>query len=330
MGILWSKNEEIKNNNIINNSSQLVDNSLEDDLYSVEFISDYLAERTKNLLQEELSTTEEITVIEKSFQDVIDNEEKVEQAVSNFNNNFNYIESFSKDFLNSMKNIAVFINKANESVTDLSNNSNEVNTSFKVIESTFKQFVQSYEIISKYTSGIIEVADQTNLLALNASIEAARAGEAGKGFAVVAEEVKKLSEDIKELVSNINISMENLKSHTNKLNDSLNVSESYLIKNNEKVNDTQNAFLEMKQIVKEAEGKNEKLYDVVENSKHEIGNVNENINNLKHYYNRVNENIEKIDIQVTNKSVIFEDIKNMLSQVNPLIKNIISKNKKTK
>lgn len=68
-----------------------------------------------------------------------------------------------------------------------------------------KAIAQSKEVnqINTLSKAILGITAQTNLLALNATIEAARAGEAGNGFAVVADEIRRLAENSKQTVTEI-------------------------------------------------------------------------------------------------------------------------------
>ncbi|MER2105496.1 MAG: methyl-accepting chemotaxis protein [Solibacillus sp.] len=101
--------------------------------------------------------------------------------------------------------------------------SEQMNTLYAQMEHVrdiFERVSQSISGVQQETKEILDfakligaIADQTNLLALNASIEAARAGEHGKGFAVVAAEVRKLAEQSKQALVQINEKVTDIVTH---------------------------------------------------------------------------------------------------------------------
>lgn len=90
-----------------------------------------------------------------------------------------------------------------KSVDALSTEIDSLKTIFNQFRSSIQLLKSEVSSISDFASTIQEIANQTNLLALNASIEAARAGEQGRGFAVVAQEVRKLADQSKSALLEI-------------------------------------------------------------------------------------------------------------------------------
>lgn len=97
-------------------------------------------------------------------------------------------------------------NKANALKDNAKNSQIHSNEIRLIIDRTMQGAIEKtreVERIKSLSDSILQISSQTNLLALNAAIEAARAGEAGKGFSVVAEEIRKLAEDSRKTVNEI-------------------------------------------------------------------------------------------------------------------------------
>ena len=92
---------------------------------------------------------------------------------------------------------------SNSDMERLSFSMNEISNSFDDVEISIHAMKTGMDQVAKITNIINNIAEQTNLLSLNATIEAARAGEAGKGFNVVAGEIRKLSQQSKESLNQI-------------------------------------------------------------------------------------------------------------------------------
>jgi methyl-accepting chemotaxis protein len=123
----------------------------------------------------------------KALRGIVENENtnklELEDAMIKINNSYENVNSTSKNILDSLEKFS------------------EVKIKGTHLENRAKDITNIVSIVSG-------ISEQTNLLALNASIEAARAGEQGKGFSVVAESIRKLAEQSKGAVLEINSNLE--------------------------------------------------------------------------------------------------------------------------
>ena len=291
----------------------------EKNLYPLIHVTNSLKGYQQELAKKEVDSLRELGLISSSFNSVLGETENFQSRLEDFGNHFASISQVSDEFTTVKTEISESVLQAQTEVEDLKNVSQQVETHFGEMGSTFSDLQRDMEKIKQCMSKIISIADQTNILAINASIEAARAGEQGKGFAVVATEVKKLADEIKGLVAEVDSSVKAVEHGTDRLNDSIVTSQQTLGESVEKVRETSEMF---DRIIKAADGAafvQSEISGVIEKSQTSLSAVRSFFERIKDRYQEVMKHIERASTLGTTKSAMFEDIDNMISQIPPIV-----------
>ena len=169
--------------NTINTISESMDNTSNEISGVVEQVADGAVTQAQNTDVVAQSLNGNITALRSIVENENSNKLELEEAVKKINNSYENVDNASKNILSSLEKF------------------NEVKVKGTNLEGRAKDITNIVSIVSG-------ISEQTNLLALNASIEAARAGEQGRGFSVVAESIRKLAEQSKDAVLEINSNLD--------------------------------------------------------------------------------------------------------------------------
>lgn len=295
---------------------------IQDYLDAMSFLSRFVMEKKEALVEEELKTIREIDKVKDSYAEVITHNATVSDAVDAFQSEFERIGDISGQFSEVVSGVTEVSNDALKDIRELKDSSAKVEEQFLKINQVYDEFQARFDEIRATMQNIVGIANQTNLLALNASIEAARAGEQGRGFAVVADEVTKLSVGIKELVGDVNKSMEGLQTSSESLTSSLSGVKEALAVSQTQMENTEGIFHEINQAVSGVENVHQGINEVVEHCTARVDQLQSSMSAHEKRYEQVQTNIDDLKSLMTQKGFLYEDISNMMEQAGPLIQNI--------
>lgn len=216
------------------------------------------------------------------------------------------------------------INKLNmeclETTKVLNIKSSEYDISSQRIFTSIEKLINTLNEIGLFAESITNIADQTNLLALNASIEAARAGEQGKGFAVVADEIRKLADQSKQSVEEINNLLKNIKQDSQNTTDDMKLMKSISVQQKDAVTQTNMALNNISNNIDSIVTKINDVNDAVTQMNRDKDSVISAIESISAVTEQTAAATEELASTTQTQLDIFEKMKNTTSKLNSCTK----------
>ncbi len=289
-------------------------------LYPVLHVASSLNDYQKELAQKEVESLSELSMVSSSFAGVLNEAENFQAQLQDFGDSFSSVNQAAGQFAQVKEDIAKTVSGAQDRVEELKTTSAKVQESYSAMENTFEQLQLAVRDIKRCMGKIVSIADETNILALNASIEAARAGSHGKGFAIVAEKVGELAKEIKGLTDDVDLSVHNVEEGAGQLSDSIMASQEALGHGYDIVNNTSKSFDQITEAAEGASSVQSEISDVILDSQSKLQLLCQFFDKIKYQYQEVVKHIDRASSLGTTKSTMFEDMNNMLSQIEPMMK----------
>lgn len=275
---------------------------------NISIISDKLKKYSEQLA---FSSDSNMTIVEETTASL----SEMSSAIQNNTEKTVSLSSDAEDLMHSNEKNRTQIREVNELKANVIRNSEEMREEINKLREISLQ-------VDEIVNGVGAIAEQTNLLALNASIEAARAGENGKGFAVVADEIRKLAEDTKVRLNNMqdftthirDASSQSLSSVENTISTMDEMAEKIVVLSNSfdqsvhHLNRVMTSASELAAIMEEITASSVELTGVMQQSasdSEQISRLSEEVMNDATEINEIAKRISEIDSEISKINKIF-------------------------